>query len=199
MLIQAGLCLSNVLSHFPFQHRYSFDQSLVHTVMISSEHNMTRGSAQYTWLEKDLAAVNRSMTPWLVVEVHRPIYNSELYDWSQPMITTGMQNAVEDLLHTYQVDLVLSGHYHSYFRSCDGLYSHKCDSGGATYITVGTGGAPLDGNQSQILPNQYTEMFDKSKWGVGRASVYNASMLHWEFVAVGGDIIDEVWLTRANR
>ena len=72
-------------------------------------------------------------------------------------------------------------------------------AGGVNGVTVGTGGAPLDGNQSQILPNQYTEMFDKSKWGVGSASVYNASMLHWEFVAVGGDIIDEVWLTRVNR
>jgi len=54
---------------------YSYDQSLVHTVMLSSEHNMTIGSSQYVWLENDLAKVNRSITPWLVVEMHRPMYS----------------------------------------------------------------------------------------------------------------------------
>ena len=184
------------------QCRYSFEQSLVHTVMLSSEHNMTIGSAQYNWLERDLSAVNRSITPWLVVELHRPIYNSEFHglNWKQPLVQTGFQNAIEDLLFSHKVDLVIGGHYHSYFRSCDGLYAHKCGTtGGPTYITVGTGGAPLDGEVNQIIdPNHITESFDRSKWGVGRASVYNASTIHWEFVAVGGDIFDEVWLKRAR-
>lgn len=176
---------------------YSYDQSLIHTVMLSSEHNITKGSKQYVWLEKDLESVDRSLTPWLVVEIHRPVYNSEIYDWSGPIVTEGLQNEVEDLFHLHQVDLVLSGHYHSYFRSCDGLFAYKCNNGGPTYVTVGTGGAPLDSNASTIIPNDYTKAFDRSNWGVGRASVYNASMLHWEFVSVGeASAVDDVWLMR---
>jgi len=112
------------------------------------------------------------------------------------MVSEGMQNEIEDLLHHYETDLVLSGHYHSYFRSCNGLYAYECDKGGTTYITVGTGGAPLDANTTLLIPNTHTEYFDREHFGVGRASVYNATSLHWEFVAVGGDVIDELWLTK---
>ncbi|KAL7543835.1 hypothetical protein ACHAXR_013183 [Thalassiosira sp. AJA248-18] len=179
---------------------YSYDQALVHTVMLSSEHNITTESQQYIWLEKDLLSVNRTITPWVVVGMHRPVYNSEMqHDWLGPMVAAGLQNEVEDLLYTFQVDLVLSGHYHSYFRSCDGLYLNKCDNGGPTYATVGTGGAPLGLALGKILPNEYTEFVDKEHWGVGRVSVFNESALQWEFVAVGGNVIDEVWLTRDRR
>jgi len=175
---------------------YSYEQSLVHTVMLSSEHNMTIGSSQYVWLQNDLAKVNRSITPWLVVEMHRPMYNSELVNWLNPIVSVGMQNEIEYLLNDYKTDLVLSGHYHSYFRSCNGLYAYNCDKGGPTYITVGTGGAPLDANTTSLIWPGLTEFFDREHFGVGRASVYNATSLHWEFVAVGGDVIDELWLTK---
>lgn len=130
----------------------------------------------------------------------------ELYGWSGAIVSEGLQNEIEDLLLEHKVDLVLSGHYHSYFRSCDGLYLHACENGGPTYVTVGTGGAPLDGDggdmtspsssSSSMIPNDYTEFFDRAHWGVGRAEVYNATTMHWEFVAVGGEVTDEVWLTR---
>lgn len=115
-----------------------------------------------------------------------------------PKVQEGIQNEVEDLLYTYQVDLVLSGHYHSYFRSCDGLYAYKCyQHGGPTYITVGTGGAPLDKYlNSSLSPNHYTAFFDETNFGVGRASAFNATTMHWEFVAVGGNVTDEVWIQR---
>lgn len=164
---------------------------------------MTRGSAQYTWLESDLASVNRTLTPWLVIEMHRPMYVTEVvYDnetksWQGPIVAEGMQDEIEDLLYTYQVDVVLSGHYHSYLRTCDGLYLHKCDNGGPLYFTVGTGGAPLNGNGTTILQGEhYTEHFSKEHWGVGRATVFNASSMHWEFIEVEGNVLDEVWITR---
>lgn len=33
-----------------------------------------QGSSQYKFLAADLAAVNRSVTPWVVVAGHRPLY-----------------------------------------------------------------------------------------------------------------------------
>lgn len=141
---------------------YSYDQSLVHTVMLSSEHNVTKGSKQYIWLERDLAAVNRTITPWVILEMSRPMYKDKVKDWLGLMVSEGLQNEIEDLLHTYQVDVVLSGHDHMYFRSCDGLYSYKCANGGPTYLTVGTGGSRLDVNATTLIPNDYTEKADNT-------------------------------------
>jgi len=50
---------------------YSHEYASVHTTFLSSEHNLTVGSAQYEWLAQDLAAIDRSRTPWVVVEIHR--------------------------------------------------------------------------------------------------------------------------------
>lgn len=92
---------------------YSHEYASVHTAFISSEHNLTKGSPQYIWLEADLRSVNRTRTPWLVVESHRPLYESEAY-FDQAAVCVGMRYQIEDLLKENNVDLVLAGHYHMY-------------------------------------------------------------------------------------
>ena len=92
---------------------YSHEYATVHTTFISSEHNLTKGSPQYAWLEADLRSVNRTRTPWVVVESHRPMYESEsLFD--QAAVCVGMRYQIEDLLYEYGVDVFLAGHYHMY-------------------------------------------------------------------------------------
>ena len=73
---------------------YSFNHGLAHFVQVDTETDLGHGfigpdepggtegensgpfnttlDAQTYWLEKDLAAVNRSQTPWLIVAGHRP-------------------------------------------------------------------------------------------------------------------------------
>ena len=179
---------------------YSFDYATVHTIMLSSEHNLTKGSPQYTFLEGDLASVNRTVTPWVVVELHRPLYESELV-LPERRTGVGLRMQIEDLLHEYGVDLVLSGHYHAYLRTCDGLYKSKCNNGGPTYLTVGSAGAILD--LTLLYPQHWTEKFIRLHFGYGRITVANASALHFEFVRAGperdqnrGAVADEVWITR---
>ena len=154
--------------------------------MLSTEHNLTAGSAQYNWLQQDLQTVNRTITPWLFIEMHRPIYDMFQED---DAIAVAMEYEIEDLLYEYNVDVVLSGHFHSYLRSCDGLFRGKCDNGGPIYITVGTGGAPLDGESHGNLP--WVEKYVGTQWGVGKVSIFDATKLRWEFVAVGKDVTDE--------
>lgn len=95
---------------------YSYDYGLVHTIVISSEHNLAEGSRQYEWLKKDLKEVNRKKTPWLVVESHRPLYEGEII-WDQNSVGVAMRFEIEDLLYDYAVDVVLAGHYHAYHRT----------------------------------------------------------------------------------
>lgn len=40
---------------------------------VSSEHDIEPGSRQHLWLDADLAAVDRSITPWVIVTAHRPM------------------------------------------------------------------------------------------------------------------------------
>ncbi|KAL7480813.1 hypothetical protein ACHAW6_006479 [Cyclotella cf. meneghiniana] len=173
---------------------YSFEQPLVHTIVLSSEHNLTADSPQYNWLNQDLQAVNRTTTPWLIVEMHRPMYDK--YQ-QQDTIAVAMEYEIEDLLYEHNVDIVLGAHFHSYLRTCDGLFRGKCNNGGPIHIIVGTGGAPLDGGRHATSP--WIEKYDASHWGVGKASVLDGSLLHWEFIALGGKVEDEFLITRNRR
>ena len=180
---------------------YSFVQGSVHTTVLSAEHDASKGSPQYEWMVKDLSSVNRTVTPWLVVEVHRPMYQSEKDRWDQNNVGIGMRYEFEDVLYDYKVDLYLAGHYHSYLRTCDGLYRSKCDNGGPMHITVGSAGAALD--TPGLYWNRWTERYIKGNYGYGRVTIANASALHFEFVKAGaandtsaGETMDDVWIMR---
>lgn len=179
---------------------YSYDYAMVHTVMLSSEHDLSLGSPQHAWLAEDLAAVNRTTTPWIIVELHRPLYEGEAI-WYQNSVGIGLRFAVEDLLFDYRVDLVLAGHYHAYHRTCDGLYRSRCDNGGPTHITVGSAGAKLD--EAWLYRNGWSAEFIRGEYGYGRITVANATALHFEFVRAGdqddpeaGKVHDDVWIRR---
>ncbi|CDP16457.1 unnamed protein product [Coffea canephora] len=45
---------------------YSIEQGSVHFTVISTEHDWTEKSEQYNWMNNDMAAVDRSRTPWLI-------------------------------------------------------------------------------------------------------------------------------------
>ena len=63
---------------------YSFSVGNVHVAMISSEHDPTPSAPMGAWLVKDLAAVNRSETPWVFVNIHRPLVETEKYQACTP-------------------------------------------------------------------------------------------------------------------
>ena len=73
---------------------YSYVYATVTTIMISSEHDLSPGSEQYIWLEQELERVNRTETPWLIVESHRPMYMSEEF-WSQNNVSVAMRHEFE--------------------------------------------------------------------------------------------------------
>jgi len=174
----------------------------LHTTVISSEHDLSPGSRQYQWLEADLKAVDRSRTPWLILELHRSMYESEA-DPLNSIVSVQTRHRVEPLLKKYNVDLVLSAHYHSYLRTCANLYDGKCNTaGGQTHITVGTSGAQL--RKGHLYPHSHwTSKFIKGTYGYGRITVYSATALHFEFVQAGsqedadaGRVLDNVWLRK---
>lgn len=68
---------------------------------------------QYEWLQTELTKVDRTKTPWLIVIVHSPLYNTNNYHY---MEGEGMRVMFESWFVENKVDIVLSGHVHSYER-----------------------------------------------------------------------------------
>jgi hypothetical protein len=68
------------------------------------------------WLEADLASTQQD---WIVAYWHHPPYSKGSHDSDNPLETPSLQmrESVLPLLEAHGVDLVLSGHSHSYERS----------------------------------------------------------------------------------
>lgn len=70
-----------------------------------SNYSDNKAYEQYQWLKSDLEKVDRSVTPWIFVMAHRPMYSSAFSSYM-----TAIKNAWQDLLLEYEVDAYLSGY-----------------------------------------------------------------------------------------
>lgn len=68
---------------------------------------ITMAGEQYNWLERDLASVDRSITPWLIAIWHPPWYSTYEAHYREAEC---MRVEMEDLLYLYGVDIVFNGH-----------------------------------------------------------------------------------------
>ncbi|OWZ10814.1 Calcineurin-like phosphoesterase [Phytophthora megakarya] len=179
---------------------YSFDTGLAHHAVVSSEHEFARGSPLHKWLVNDLKSVDRSKTPWLFVYIHRPLYCSVAYsgDYYRSLL---FRDELEQEFAEYHVDIVFSGHYHSYERTC-AVFGDRCiesPSGKAmapVHIMVGSGGYQVD-----------DAGFYRSRWrqqgflehGYGRVHIYNLTHLYFEFVSdVERKVKDDAWIVSTH-
>lgn len=171
---------------------YSYDYGMVHMVMLSTEHDYRPGTPQYIWLENDLKNLDRKKTPFVLVGGHRAMYCSNLIDGDYT-VAEHMQEAFEDLLYKYKVDLALWAHYHLYERTCK-LYKNKCVDDGVTHIVVGSAGKSKD---EDVWYKKDWSIFRIADYGYGRVSVANSTHMYFEFVQNRLDkVIDSVWITK---
>lgn len=103
---------------------YSIEQGSAHFTVISTEHDWSESSEQYAWMKMDMASVDRTRTPWLIFMGHRPMYSSS-HGSLIPNVDNNFVQAVEPLLLSNKVDLVLFGHVHNYERTC-AVYQGNC-------------------------------------------------------------------------
>jgi acid phosphatase type 7 len=133
---------------------YSFDYGPVHIVMWDTEMDNSALTGQYQWLESDLAAVNRTATPWVIVTGHRPIYHGNDRD--------DHLGQIESLLEKYHVSLSLYGHVHNAQLWCpfvpgsQGAECAKADPNGPYVNVVHSviGNAGMDLNQFPTLDSR---------------------------------------------
>ena len=94
---------------------YSFDYANIHFVCLDSmtSDRSTMG-AMLTWLRDDLAATTRQ---WIVAFWHHPPYSKGSHDSDTDAREIEMRQNAVPILEDFGVDLVLTGHSHSYERS----------------------------------------------------------------------------------
>ncbi len=94
---------------------YSFDYANIHFVSLDSDgSDRAVGGAMLTWLDLDLAATTQD---WIIAIWHHPPYShgSHNSDFETGMVE--MRENANPILEAYGVDLVLTGHSHSYERT----------------------------------------------------------------------------------
>jgi hypothetical protein len=101
------------------EHFYSFDYGNIHFICLDSmTADRTPNGPMYAWLTNDLAHVTAD---WIIAYWHHPPYSKGSHDSDNPLDSNGslVQMRVNFLpvLEAGGVDLVLSGHSHSYERS----------------------------------------------------------------------------------
>ena len=148
---------------------YSFDYGNAHFIALNDS-PPAGGSpeAQITWLDADLAAVDRSKTPWIFVGHHRSMYSCGGSHGSN----IELRKQVQPLMDKYEVDIVFSGHDHLYERtrpmrgldgeegkvaSEQGAKGEPVDQSGTIYIVSGGAGAPLYGADDKCAYTYLTE------------------------------------------
>jgi hypothetical protein len=146
-----GLCSSDHKNQIPYSNRfhmpskqsngylnswYSFNYAFIHVISLSCESdfpnapsgNLIDTTTQINWLKNDLASVNRLVTPWVIVQCHRPWKGSvSIADVLEGGVINcpACQSAFEQILIEYNVDMYLTGHVHWYERIClNGMYYH---------------------------------------------------------------------------
>lgn len=127
--------------NFVANRYFSYDYGPVHIIILDQYVSYAPGSAQYNWLENDLATTTR---PWKFIVLHEPGWSAGGHS-NEPDV----QNYIQPLCLSYGVDMVFAGHNH--------YYAH-CDAQGVHHMTVGGGGAPLYSPSSSAENLVYADM-----------------------------------------
>src|SRR3989454_5351032 len=203
------------------QAYYSFNYANIHFVCLDSEESdRSPSGAMLTWLKADLAANTQQ---WLVAFWHAPPYSKGSHDSDSETELQQMRQYVNPVLESHGVDLVLSGHSHSYERSylLNGHYGSSStltssmikDSGngredgsgayekivaltahkGAVYTVAGSSGQTSGGSLNH--PAMYISL---NVLGSAALDV-NGAQLDAKFVTSGGSIHDPSTIKKEMR
>ncbi|KAJ7259199.1 hypothetical protein O6H91_02G155100 [Diphasiastrum complanatum] len=126
---------------------YSIKRASAYIIVLSSYSSYAKYTPQWNWLQKELPKVKRHETPWLIVLMHTPLYNSNSYHY---MEGESMRVQFEPWFVKFKVDIVFAGHVHAYERThrvSNVLYdieNNNCvpvyDKSAPMYVTIGDGG-----------------------------------------------------------
>ncbi|RLN48620.1 hypothetical protein BBJ28_00004724 [Nothophytophthora sp. Chile5] len=191
---------------------HSFDHGPIHFTSLSTEtdypnaptnaYTLTNKNGnfgdQLSWVESELekADANRANVPWIIVGMHRPIYDVDgCDDDGVPTDENAhVQAAFEALLIKYKVDVVVTGHKHYYERQLpvanssavmDGVssdYKTYNNPQAPVYILTGAAGNVENLRDAPDGTAPWNAAFDYSHFGFSTLEA-NRTMLSWKYLA----------------
>jgi hypothetical protein len=195
---------------------YSFDDGLVHWISVDTElwssGTPAQIAAQAAWLAADVAAINRTRTPWVLAQGHKGWWETGKTDWDALGLTAPFKAA--------NVDMYFCGHTHLYERLrafADGASSDPACLSGNTYTdckgTIGiiAGSPGMDQGLGTRTPPADVLALELKAWGYGHLTVVNATHLYWNWFEVAtkeggvpralawgtGAQTDDAWVVRS--
>ncbi|GAV66095.1 Metallophos domain-containing protein/Metallophos_C domain-containing protein, partial [Cephalotus follicularis] len=172
---------------------YSFEVAGSHIVMLGSYTDFDADSDQYKWLQADLENVDRKKTPWIIVVLHAPWYNTNTAHQGEG---ESMRKAMERLLYKARVDVVFAGHVHAYERFTR-IFDNKADPCGPVYITIGDGGNREGLALRYKNPASALTLYREPSFGHGRLRLLDETRAYWSWQRnndTDSAVADEVWL-----
>ena len=198
------------------ENYYSFDYANIHFVVLDSQlSDRSSNGAMLQWLEQDLSSTSQE---WIIAFWHHPPYTKGSHDSDRESQLIDMRENALPILEQYGVDLVLTGHSHSYERSyllnghygysnsltssmkidsgsgdpdTDGAY-RKTDDKGAVYIVAGSSGKTSGGSLDH--PAMYVSM---NRLGSMAIDV-NDKQLDARFIDNNGNVRDRFRIVKTS-
>lgn len=192
---QAGGLLSGTEAY------YSFDFGKIHFVCLDSQgSDRSPTGPMMTWLAADLAATKQE---WIVAYWHHPPYTKGSHDSDDVSDSGGrMRDMRENALPVLEaggVDLVLTGHSHSYERSF--LLDEHYDSSATLHDTmkVNTGDGRLSGDGAYLKPTLGPAAHEGAVYAVAGSSskisggALNHPVMITSLNVLGSMVLDIAW------
>ena len=205
-----GCCPSSFQSVYNYGSSfYSFDAGLSHIIFANPYTASDVNSEQYKFIEKDLASLDRTLTPFVFLINHSPWYNSNTAHENE-ISTTMTRNHLEPLLFQHNVAAVFAGHVHactshptppfylpptlnfntlcnvslcSLFQSDERsypAYKNLTNPKGVVYVTIGDAGNAEGHATHYIQPTPVWSAFrNGTQYGHGQLTVENATHALW--------------------
>ncbi|KAF2764997.1 Metallo-dependent phosphatase [Teratosphaeria nubilosa] len=137
---------------------------------------------QWQWLQKDLASVDRSKTPWVIAMSHRPMYSSQTSSYQR--------NRLYPLAANGKIDTSAIINNNTYYAN---------EGKSLTHIINGMAGnieshSTIDGDPVLNI----TAVLNQVQFGFSKLTFHNVSVATWEYVkGDGSGVGDELTLTTA--
>ncbi|GJX02859.1 bifunctional purple acid phosphatase 26-like protein [Tanacetum coccineum] len=169
---------------------YAVRRASAHIIFLSSYSPYVKYTPQYKWLEAEFKKVDREKTPWLIVIMHSPMYNSNSAHY---MEGESMRVVFESWFVKNKVDIVFAGHYrisNIHYNITSGVSYPVPDKSAPIYITVGDGGN-IEGLASTYNdPQPHYSAFREASYGHSTLEIMNKThaIYHWNRNDVGKSV-----------
>jgi hypothetical protein len=164
---------------------YSFVYGPALHIVLSAYSSMEPDSTQYDWLIKELAGVDRAVTPWVLVTLHVPLYNS-FSSHPHDLQITAARDHLEKLFIKYHVNLIFTGHIHAYQRT-ENVAHDRVTEDAPIHITIGAGGRQCEAAYNSAEAEDWVANRDASYYGYGKFTIFNHTHAEWKWIPLSDE------------